>query len=521
VALENIHLEAEVQHGTQCGQTAGSGSNNAVTNFAGVEYVGHNVGHGVMVGHDRVHVRNRLRCEDEPKALQAVKPDPRSAADLIASFRSGECSPIEIVEDTLRRIEASDINAFWRVDVERALASAADSERAYQAGVARRLEGVPIGVKDIFDTAGLETTSGSSFLRGRVPEGDAVAVAALRNAGAIVVGKTATHEFAFGVTTVNPHYGPTHHPTHRGHIVGGSSGGSAAAVAAGLVPIALGSDTSVSIREPSAFCGVFGLRPTHGSVSLDGAMPLSASFDTAGPIAGSIGDLGLAAEALWADAPGPGPSPLPVAPSRALRVGLMVDGWPLAPRREILEATLRMASLLRGVGHVVGEVVIDEFAMSPQIFSHVMLPEALEVHTGAGWWPSQESDYGRDTAARLQMAEDLTEAQRATALLDRAILQQRMRAFFQDYDVLLTPSAAISAPTMEDCDAPFVNGVSYPIRDLLFPFQVPAPLCGMPSLALPSGITAEGLPTSVLISAAPRHDRLLLAVAQQIMKELQ
>jgi aspartyl-tRNA(Asn)/glutamyl-tRNA(Gln) amidotransferase subunit A len=415
----------------------------------------------------------------------------------------------------------NDLNAFWRVDAERALVSAANSERAYQAGTERSLEGVPIGVKDIFDTAGLETTSGSSFLRSRIPEHDAVAVAALRNAGAIVVGKTATHEFAFGVTTVNPHYGPTQHPTHRGHIVGGSSGGSAAAVAAGLVPIALGSDTSVSIREPSAFCGVFGLRPTHGSVSLDGAMPLSASFDTAGPIAGSIGDLALAAEALWKDAPGPGLSPLPRSPARALRVGVMVDGWPLTPRPEILEATNRMAQLLKSVGHTVGEVVIDEFASSPQTFSHVMLPEALDVHTSAGWWPDQESGYGRDTAARLQMATDLTEAQRTTALLDRVILQQRMRTFFQEYDVLLTPSAAIAAPTMEDCDAPVVNGVSYPIRDLLFPFQVPAPLCGMPSLALPAGSTTDDLPTSVLISSAPRHDRVLLAVAQQIMKELQ
>ncbi len=439
----------------------------------------------------------------------------------MASYRSGECSPVEVVEDTLRQIAASDLNAFWRVDAERALAAAAESERAYRSQTERRLEGVPIGVKDIFDTAGLETTSGSSFLRGRVPEHDAAAVAALRRAGAIVVGKTATHEFAFGVTTVNPHYGPTHHPTHRGHIVGGSSGGSAAAVAAGLVPIALGSDTSVSIREPSAFCGVFGLRPTHGSVSLDGAMPLSASFDTAGPIAGSIGDLALAAEALWTDAPGPGLSPLPVASDRPLRVGVMVDGWPLRPRAEILDATHRISQVLARVGHAVGAVVIDEFATSPQIFSHVMLPEALEIHTSAGWWPDQESGYGRDTAARLQTAEELTDAQRSAALLDRTVLQQRMRTFFQDFDVLLTPSAAIAAPTMQDCDAPIVDGVSYPIRDLLFPFQVPAPLCGMPSLALPSGVTSEGLPTSVLISAAPRHDRLLLAVAQQIMKELQ
>jgi aspartyl-tRNA(Asn)/glutamyl-tRNA(Gln) amidotransferase subunit A len=391
--------------------------------------------------------------------------------------------------------------------------------RAYQSGTARSLEGVPIGIKDIFDTAGLETTSGSSFLQGRIPKHDAAAVAALRNAGAIVIGKTATHEFAFGVTTVNPHYGATQHPTHRGHIVGGSSGGSAAAVGAGLVPIALGSDTSVSIREPSAFCGVFGLRPTHGSVSLEGAMPLSVSFDTAGPIAGSQDDLALASEALWSGASG-STIPLPAEPARPLRVGVMLDGWPMPPRAEILEATSAVGQLLTNLGHSVAEVVISEFVSSPEIFSHVMLPEALAVHTNAGWWPDHESGYGRDTSARLRMAEGLTDAQRSSALTNRVEFQKRMERFFDEFDLLLTPSAAIVAPTMENRDEPMVDGVNYPIRDLLFPFQVPAPLCGMPALALPFGRTREGLPTSVLLSAPPRFDRRLLSVTQQLMKEL-
>jgi aspartyl-tRNA(Asn)/glutamyl-tRNA(Gln) amidotransferase subunit A len=441
------------------------------------------------------------------------------ATELIASFRSGASSPVEVVQDALRRIAASDLNAFWRTDPERALADAADAMRAYQSGTARPLEGVPVGIKDIFDTAGLETTSGSSFLRGRIPQHDAAAVAALRNAGAIVVGKTATHEFAFGVTTVNPHYGATEHPTHPGHIVGGSCGGSAAAVGAGLVPVALGSDTSVSIREPSAFCGVFGLRPTHGSVSLEGAMPLSASFDTAGPIAGSIGDLAIAAEVLWNGSPG-STIPLPAEPARPLRVGVMLDGWPMPPRSEILEATSAVAQLLTNLGHSIADVVISEFSSSPEIFSHVMLPEALAVHTNAGWWPQHESGYGRDTSARLRMAEGLTNAQRSSALANRAAFQKRMERFFEEFDLLLTPSAAIAAPTMKDRDEPIVDGVSYPIRDLLFPFQVPAPLCGMPALAMPFGQTGEGLPTSVLLSAPPRFDRRLLGVTQQLMKEI-
>jgi amidase len=175
--------------------------------------------------------------------------------------------------------------------------------------------------------------------------------------------------------------------------------------------------------------------------------------------------------------------------------------------------------VLVGNGHSLTKVMIEEFATCPQTFTNVMLPEALQVHRETGWWPVHEAGYGRDTAMRLRTAEGITDAQRSQAMLDRGALNERMRTFFQDFDLLLTPSAAIAAPTMQDCDEPFVNGVHHPIRDLLFPFQVPAPLCGMPALAIPSGMTSEGLPTSVMISAAPRYDRLLLAITAQITKE--
>ncbi len=441
-----------------------------------------------------------------------------TAIELISAYRSGAFSPVAVVEATLASIASSELNAFWRVDGVGAREAARSAERAYRSGTARALEGVPVGVKDIFDTKGIETTSGSSILAGRVPLTDADAVRALRDAGAVIVGKTATHEFAFGVTTVNPHYGTTQHPTVPGHIVGGSSGGSAAAVAAGLVPLALGSDTSVSIREPSAFCGCVGLRPTHDSVSLRGVMPLAPSFDVVGPIARTPSDAALMAEVLWTGSPGLVGAPPTPSPSRPLRIAVMPSGWSFNPIPEIATAVDRTTTALAQFGHVVSGVEIVELLRGPEIFTNVMLPEGWETHRRLGLWPERESEYGPDVAARLRLAETITLEQHLRAVADRRDLQQRMHTFFSDFDVLLTPTSAVAAPTIEHADSPDYMGSRYTMRDLVFPFLVPAPLCGLPSLAIPAGTCADGLPISVLLTAAPGNDRLLLHVGTQLLE---
>ena len=449
----------------------------------------------------------------------------RSARELLDAYRFEDVSPVEVIDATLRAIQESDANSFWRIDAQRATAAALYAEDAYIHGRARPLEGIPVGVKDIVDTEGLVTTSGSSMFVDRVPNADAACVRALRDAGAIIVGKTATHEFAYGVTTVNPHFGTTHHPTKPGHIVGGSSGGSAAAVASGLVPLALGSDTSVSIREPSAFCGCVGLRPTHDSISLRGVTPLAPSFDVVGPIARKPDDAALMAEVLWSHSPGLGASPLELDASDTqtpapLRVAFMIDGWPMKPIPEIIAAVELAATSLERLGHRVVPVVLSEFQSCADTFTNAMLPESLEVHRRMGLWPQRASEYGSDVSIRLRAAEAITLDMHLSALADRRRLRERMNEFFQSFDVLLTPTAAISAPTIENRDTPEYNGRLYPLRELLFPFQVMAPLCGYPALALPIGTTADGLPTSVMLSAAPRHDRHLLRLASQLMKEL-
>lgn len=443
-----------------------------------------------------------------------------TATELVEAYRGRDLSPVEVVESTLAAIEASDLNAFWRVDGARSLAEAKEAELAYRNGSARPLEGVPVGVKDIFDTAGLITTSGSSMFADRVPAADAETVRALRVSGAIVVGKTATHEFAFGVTTVNPHFGTTQHPTNHGYIVGGSSGGSAAAVTAGLVPLALGSDTSVSIREPAAFCGCVGFRPTHDTISLGGVAPLAPSLDAAGPIARTPDDAALMVETLWRLSPGLAREPLPTPAFRPLRVAVMATGWSFAPIPSIGHALAKAAIALERLGHRVSHVEIAEFARGPEIFTNVMLPEALEVHRRLGLWPKRESEYGADVAARLRLAETITMDQHLSAVNDRRALREHMHAFFLDFDILLTPSSAIVAPSLEDPDAPEYLGQRHTVRDLVFPFLVPAPLCGFPSLAIPAGRSSENLPISVSLNAAPGHDRLVLRLGAQMMKEL-
>ena len=228
------------------------------------------------------------------------------AAELGRRLRRRELSPVEVTRAHLERIAALDagLNAFVRVAAERALEEARTAERELAAGAVRGpLHGVPLALKDLFDTAGLATTAGSRILAGNVPARDAAAVARLRGAGLVLLGKTNLHEFAFGVTTDNPHHGPCRNPWDRGRSPGGSSGGSGAALAAGLCAASLGTDTGGSVRIPAAACGVVGLKPTLGRVSRRGVVPLAWSLDTVGPMARTVEDVAL----LLAAVAGPDP----------------------------------------------------------------------------------------------------------------------------------------------------------------------------------------------------------------------
>ncbi len=222
--------------------------------------------------------------------------DLRSAKRLVEAIRLEELSAVEVVEASLRRIEEvnKDINAFITVNAQQALAAAEKLDEKLKRGeIVGPLCGLPIAVKDVISTAGLETTCGSKILKGYIPPYDATVVARLKEAGAIIVGKTNTDEFAMGSTTEFSAFGPTRNPVDRSRVAGGSSGGSGAAVAAGMVPLALGSDTGGSVRCPAAFCGVVGLKPTYGSVSRYGLISYANSLEQIGPIAANVDDCAL------------------------------------------------------------------------------------------------------------------------------------------------------------------------------------------------------------------------------------
>src|SRR5437870_3137538 len=221
-------------------------------------------------------------------------------ADAVKLLSRKEISPVELTETVLDRIDTINekMRVFITVTRDEALQSARKAEYELASGHTRPLQGVPVSVKDLYDTQGIRTTAGAKVFADRMPEQDAVALKMLKDAGAVIVGKTNLHEFAYGVTTINPHYGTARNPWNPDRISGGSSGGSASAVALGLGFGSLGSDTGGSIRIPASLCGIVGLKPTYGRVSLRGVIPLSWSLDHAGPLARTVGDLALALSAI-------------------------------------------------------------------------------------------------------------------------------------------------------------------------------------------------------------------------------
>ncbi|MBZ5659161.1 MAG: aspartyl/glutamyl-tRNA amidotransferase subunit A [Acidobacteriia bacterium] len=454
--------------------------------------------------------------------------------ELAALLAKRKISPAELTELFLSRIERHNpgVNAFLTVTAEQALAAARRAEkelsRNRRSGKGRHpLLGIPVTLKDNLWTRGIRTTAGSKILRDFVPTADATAARKLLGAGAILLGKTNMHEFAYGITNSNPHYGDARNPWARDRITGGSSGGSAAAIAAGLCAASIGTDTGGSIRIPSALCGIVGLKPTFGRVSVFGTIPLAPSFDHVGPLARSVPDaailLGLIA----------GHDPLdPTSSARRVEDFRGALGKPLRkfrlgrPREhywEKLDSEVRRAaeSAIRDLekhGAVVREVSLPHLSDSLQAATDISLAEATHGHQAAGFFPADAADYSKEVRQRLEAGEKITAMQYLAGMDVRKRLLAEFDAAFREVDAVVTPTAPVPAPLIGADNVP-VDGEQIGVRPALVGMCRPANFTGLPAISVPCGFTREGLPVGLQLIGRAFDEATLLRIAHAYERE--
>lgn len=435
--------------------------------------------------------------------------------DVLARLDRGETTSMELTELMLQRINAYDdrVNGYIAVIADRALASAAEADRERSNGLRRPLLGVPIALKDLFDIAEIPTTAGSRILADNVPPADATVVRLLREAGAVLLGKTHMAEFAYGFA--HPDYGPSRTPWALSHSASGSSGGSGASVAAGLAYGALGSDTGGSIRSPAAACGITGLKPTFGLVSKHGVVPLSWTLDHVGPMTRSAEDARLMLDVIAGIDP---LDPTTVDSSNrprwgqlqslsGIRIGLLTDLIDAA-EPDVRVAVSDAVNALRAAGAETVEVVLPMPDAINAIAFGTMEPEAASFH--ARWLNDQPESYAPRTRQGLLAAMAIPGSQYVDAQRLRARFNQQMNHLFVDQrlDLLLAPTDSVPPWPVE---SPTENE-SHDDWDLRY--TVVANLTGMPALSLPCGFTSDGLPLSLQILAPSFHDDLTLRVGE-------
>jgi aspartyl-tRNA(Asn)/glutamyl-tRNA(Gln) amidotransferase subunit A len=428
-----------------------------------------------------------------------------SIADVAEQLRDGRTTARALAESALASADETALNCFVTVDHDGALRAAEQADRELAAGLDRGpLHGIPVGVKDLIDTAGLRTTRGSRHFDQHVPVRDAAVVIALRQAGAVIVGKTHTHQFAYGPTGDVAHTGAARNPHDPTRMTGGSSSGSGAAVAAGLVLAALGTDTGGSVRIPAALCGIVGMRPSQGAVSSAGVFPLSSTLDTVGPMAGSVVDMAL----LWSVLVG---RPVIDVPVDGLRVGVVRSDVTDQIVPQQAEALDRAVAALKAGGFVVGETPMPEMAELGQIYLQIQRPEARAVH-----------------AERIERSPELFEPEVLHRLINpdtpgwEYVAAKQAQRDHQSRplgaDLLVLPTVPIEAPPIGARDTDLGAGWTNPMSALLA-FNSPWSVLGRPAISVP--VPGGPLPGSVQLVGQPGGEDQLLAAAAVLADRLQ
>jgi aspartyl-tRNA(Asn)/glutamyl-tRNA(Gln) amidotransferase subunit A len=436
------------------------------------------------------------------------------AADLISKK---VISSEELTQAHLDRISKLDtsLNCFISLTPETALKRAREMDAEIQKGIYRSpMHGIPIALKDLFETQGIPTTAGSLFFKDWVPEVDGIVVERLQAAGGINLGKLNMHEIALGVTNNNPHFGACHNPWDFERTPGGSSGGSGSALAADLCMGSMGSDTGGSIRIPASLSGVVGLKPTYGRVSLRGVVPLSWNLDHPGPMARRVGDAALLLQVVSGYDPEDPASVDMDVPDYMAQLQGNVRGWRVAlaedqfftkANAEVLAAVRQAAEVFASLGAQINPVEFPGAYEAAKDNGLMVTSDAAAFHQER--LADMPDKFGEDVRQRMEMGAAYTSGEYSLARRNQAVLRRKFEQFFNEYDLLLTATTPITAPLLEGPDA-----VEQALT--LTRFTAPFNFSGFPAISLPCGFTDQGLPIGLQIVTRPWGEAALLRAAQ-------
>ena len=449
----------------------------------------------------------------------------KSVFDIAKAYRDGSTSPEDVARRVLESIEASNkndptLNAFIAYQADELMRQASEAtQRIQKKKPLSILDGVPVAIKDEINVKSYPTTVGTSFLK-KVAEEDATVVARLRNAGALIVGKTNMHEIGIGVTGQNPHHGTPRNPYNTDHYTGGSSSGSATAVASGLVPVALGADGGGSIRIPSSFCGLVGLKPTYGRVSEHGAFPLAWSVDYIGPLTGSATDAALTYALIAGSDPNDPISLHQPVPSlkdwdnlklKGLKLGVYWQ-WFRHADPEVVAACEAMLKQFESMGCEIHEITIPD--LEANRVAHLITIAGEMTHAMNSVYDNVHrfKEHGLDVRTNLALARQFTATDYILAQRVRTRMMRHFHDAFEQVDMVITPTTAIAAPPIKKGALP--DGDSdLTILTEIMRFATTANFTGHPAITFPIGYTQKGLPVGMQAIGRPWDESTLLRLA--------
>jgi aspartyl-tRNA(Asn)/glutamyl-tRNA(Gln) amidotransferase subunit A len=434
---------------------------------------------------------------------------------LAPLIRRKELSPVELTKFLLDRISRLQptINAYITVTSRVALAQARRAEKEIAQGRYRgMLHGIPISIKDLFQTRNIRTTAGSKILGNFVPQKNAAVVNRVLRAGCILLGKTNLHEFAYGPTSINPHYGPVRNPWGTNRVSGGSSGGSAASVVSAQALASLGTDTGGSIRIPAAACGCIGLKPTYGRVPLDGVIPLSFSLDHAGPLCRCVMDAAFLFDALANPDPA---DPIRTATEirkgvKSMRIGVPRQYFFDRIHPDVQQAVLTAITVFEQLGARIREVDLKGMEETAALAAEITGDEALSYHRE--WLEQRAGDYGRDVRSRLQESKKKTAAAYIQAQQKTRLYREELSRVLNSVRLLLAPTLPVVAPPIGQKEVR-IGRFQEDVRLALLRLTRPGNLSGLPAISVPCGFSPEGLPVGLQLIGRRFDEGTLLRVA--------